>query len=75
MIHVDRSKYEGEAIIVGKVNWSRTELKRNESMNADLRFIKPFPALAKTGFSDFSHKTAPSLHGRCREKCHGFYSG
>lgn len=44
------SKYEWRGDIVGQGELVTTELKRNESMCADLRFIKPFPALAKTGF-------------------------
>ena len=44
------SKYEWLGEITGQGELTTTELKRNEAMNADLRFIKPFPALAKTGF-------------------------
>jgi hypothetical protein len=44
------SKYEWKGEITGQGELTTIELKRNESMIADLRFIKPFPALAKTGF-------------------------
>lgn len=44
------SKYEWAGEITGQGELTTTDLEQHKSMRADLRFIKPFPAQAKTGF-------------------------